>query len=72
MFCVGQRNTYCLGFFSSSYYIFFWMIWVVMKRTFKFFTALVVKRTNYKQWFYCGCCWAVADFGGGGAWAGCC
>ena len=45
--CVGQCNASCLGnFFQAAeqqLIIVFWNIWVVLKRTFKCFTAVVQK-----------------------------
>ena len=46
VFCVGWCNASCLGFLNISLLIVFWKIWVVLKRTFKFLTAVVLKRTD--------------------------
>ena len=68
MFCVGQCNASCFGvFFNMQLISCFWMIQVVLNRTFKCFTAVVMKKTDCRQvqWFYCCCCLVSADCLGG-------
>ena len=50
-----------LGFFLNNNC--FQKIRVVRKRIFKYFTTVILKRTNYRQvqWFYCCCCFGSAD-----------
>ena len=42
---------------------------MVLKGNFNLFTAVSLKRTNWRQvqWFYCCCCLASADLRGDGA-----
>ena len=61
MFGVAWCNASCFGIFLNIELInCFWKIRVVLKRTFKCFTAVVQKKTDWRQvqWLYCSavCC----------------
>ena len=46
VFCVGRYNTSCLFFLELQLLSCFGKIQVVLKRTLKWFTAVVLKRTD--------------------------
>ena len=50
MFGVGQCYASCFGICLNMHLInIFWKIWVALKRPFKCFTAVVLKRTDCRQ-----------------------
>ena len=67
VFCVGRCNGSSFGIFLSSSYLLFLEDSDGPEKDFKCLTALVLERTNWRQvqCFYCYCCLASADYGGG-------
>ena len=49
MFCMGQCNASCLDIFWNTAINCFCKIRLVLKRTFKHFTAVVLKRTDCRH-----------------------